>query len=627
MLPWNRLWLGVRLASVAVVFLVITPATHAYVDMAATLPRIILDSQKIAVIEVVDLKREKRGLILKEVRALKGELSTEPIRQVVASGEGATIPRQILTWATPGARALIFYSRNSALVCLGEGWYQVNSSGTGPWQLAKDRSDLPLAYHGSLSRLTESVERILAGKDAVLTVVAYGVDNEGASFDLALNRPNLPGLVRVQRIRANRNMPGTVMAASANPSYLIGPGPIDEGDLSILMQKLTSEDATVRAEAADDLRCLGRKAGKSVALLTPLLKDSSARVRFSAAAALLQINPRDTQPLDTLARGFESADKAERRMAAKSMGFGGAAVAPLVDKLAALLKDQDDAIQITALQALALLGPVAGSAATAVTPLLDNRELAVDAADALGRMGSAARSSLKRLAKLLSDDEPAFRWAAVRAMSQIGGEDAKPAVEFMIRMLPRATEMDRYNMMIYLSLLGPVAKDAENAIRTSGSRNPVLPTATLWAIEPDKSFPWLGGGRFGPGPGGPPGGFGGGGVNFATLIYENYVHELGERLRPAVRVLAQKIVDGTAGDVPQWGYKILATAPDMAIEILTPSLSHKELVQRERAIVALGYMGNAARTATNALKVAQSATANEREKRLIAWCLREISKE
>ena len=313
------------------------------------------------------------------------------------------------------------------------------------------------------------------------------------------------------------------------------------------------------------------------------------------------------------------------------MGLSGAAVAPLVDKLAALLKDDDEAVQVTALQALALLGPVAGSAAKAVVPLLETRELAVDVADALGRMGSAARPSLKRLAQMLSDNEPTFRWAAVRAMSQIGGDDAKPAVDFMIRTLPRATEMERYNMMIYLALLGPVAKDATEAIRTSGSRNPVLPTATLWAIEPDKSFPWLGGGRFGPGSGGPPGGFGGGGLgggaNFATLIYENYVHELGERLRPAVRVLAQKIIDGTAGDVPLWGYKILACAPDTAIEILTPSLLHKDLVKRERAVVALGYMGTAARNAAEPIKAALAATSNEREKRLIAWSLREIGKE
>jgi HEAT repeat protein len=418
-------------------------------------------------------------------------------------------------------------------------------------------------------------------------------------------------------------MPAMVMAASANPSYLFGHGSVDRDDIPALLEKLKSPDASVKSEAADDLRCLGRKANNAVAFLTPLLKDPSARVRCSAAAALLQINPRDTQAIDVLAASLQSADKTEQRIAIKASGLSGTAAAPLVENIVTFLRVEDEALQITALQALALLGPVAGNAVKSVTGLLDNRELAIDAADALGRMGPAARPSLKHLAQLLNDKEPAFQWAAVRAMSQIGGEDAKPAVDYMIRVMPRAPEMDRYNMMIYLALLGPVAKDAATVIRSSGSRNPVLPTATLWAIEPDKGFPWQGG-RFGPG-GGPPGG--GGGINFATLIYENYVHELGERLRPAVRVLAEKIADGTAGDVPQWGYKILACAPELSLEILTPSLTHKDLVMRERAVVALGYMGTTAKPALDSLKAAQTATTNEREKRLIGWCIREIGKD
>jgi HEAT repeat protein len=627
MFLWNRLWPGTRFLAFTLIFLGHSSPVHAYIDLAATLPRIISDSQKIAVVEVVDLKKEKRGLVLKEVRALKGDLSTELIRHVIASGEGGTIPRQILTWATPGARAVIFSSRNNALICLGEGWYQVTSSGTGPWQLAKDRPDLPLAFHGSLSRLAEGLERMLAGKDAVLTVVGHGIDNEGASFDLALNRPNLPGLVRVQRIRGNMNMPAMVMAATANGSYSIGPGSVDEEDLPALLAKLKSPDADIKAAAADDLRALGLKARKASESLTPLLKDQSARVRCSAAAALLQINPRDSQPVTILAHGLASADKTEQRLAIRAIGLSGAAAAPLVDKLAAFLKDEDEAFRISALQALALLGPAAGNAVGAVTSLLDNRELSVDAADALGRIGSAARPSLKRLAQLLVDKETSFQWAAVRAMSQIGGDDAKPAVDYMIRIMPKAPEMDRYNMMIYLALLGPVAKDAVASIRTSGSRNPILPTATIWAIEPEKSFPWQGGGRFGPGFGGPPGGFGGGKGDIATLIYENYVHELGERLKPAVRVLAKQIVEGTAGDIPPWGYKILSCSPETAIEILKPSLADKELVMRERATVALGYMGATAKPALESLKAALAATTNEKEKRLIGWSLREIGKE
>jgi hypothetical protein len=378
-------------------------------------------------------------------------------------------------------------------------------------------------------------------------------------------------------------------------------------------------------EAADDLRCLGHKAASAAAPLTEMLDNPSQHVRLSAAAALLQIDAKDARAMEVLARGLESADLAERRDAAKAIGLAGPATAALVEKLASLLKDPDESMRITALQAISMLGPAAAQAAGAVAPLLDDPALAIDAADALGRIGPAACPAMKRLAKMLSADRAAVRWAAVRAMSQIGGEEARPAVDFMVRALRGATEVEGYNMMIYFALLGPVAKDALPTIRGARIKNPVLASATAWAIESDKTLPWLGRGRFGgPGPGGPGGGPG---PDFAVLIYEAYVHELGDRLRPTARLLAGKIMDGTAGDVPIWGYKILTCAPDDVIQILAPHLADADIVKRERAAVALGRMGAAAAPATDRVKAAFGKASSDRENRLLAWCLREISRQ
>ena len=151
-----------------------------------------------------------------------------------------------------------------------------------------------------------------------------------------------------------------------------------------------------------------------------------------------------------------------------------------------------------------MLGPAAAQAAPAATPLLDNPELAVDAADALGRIGPAARPVPGALVKMLSSDQTAVQWAAVRAMAQIGGPEAHPAVDFMIRALPKASEVDGYNMMIYLALLGPVAHDAVDAIQSAHIKHPLLPWATRWAIAGGTNLPWQsgpsgGGGGFGPG--------------------------------------------------------------------------------------------------------------------------------
>ena len=620
-------------AIVAAAPLLLAVPSWGYVDLAPTLARIIGDSTKISVVEVGTFDRATRMLTLKEVRTLKGTASTDVVRHDVGPADGGAVPRQVKSWATPGSRGVLFASRTTSLVCTGEGWYLVRAVTPGAWKLGVDRPDLPLSYYGSVSRLTAAVDRLLHNQEAVITVVAYGADDQGASFDLALNRQNLPGSVRVQRILANLNMPASVAAASANPLYFIDAGVVSESDIPALIAELRATDAEDRAEAAEELQTLGRAARPAVAALTPLLADDSAFVRFASAAALLTINPKEKQPVEILAQGLAHTDASVRRDAARSAGFAGQNAAALVEKLAGLLKDPNEAVKITALQSITLLGPVAGKAFGAVAPLLDDPEYAVDAADALGRMRDAARPALKRLAVMLKSDKYAVRWAAVRAMSQIGGRDAHPAVDFMISEYRRGpTEVEGYNMMIYLALLGPVAQDAVPTIQSVRIKNGSLPPATMWAIAPDKTLPWIDGGARararqpdGFGPGGSL--FGGGNRGFGdlfTLIYEGYVRELGDRLRPAAGPLAKRIMDQTAGDVPAWGYEVLASGAEDALAVFLPHLGDAAMLSRERAIVAIGYMGPPAEAARDKLQAALAKSTNDHEKRMLEWALREI---
>ena len=194
-------------------------------------------------------------------------------------------------------------------------------------------------------------------------------------------------------------------------------------------------------------------------------------------------------------------------------------------------------------------------------------------------------------------------------MAQIGGPDAAPAVQFMIKQLPKASEADGYNMLIYLSLLGPVVKDALPAIRSSRVRNPILRQTAAWAIDPTAELPTVG--PFGD-------------ADFAQYILEAYVQELGDNLKPAALTLAKKIMAGKAGNVAGWGYKLLARFPDASLAILTPGLADNELVMRERAAVAIGYMGRAAKSARSQVAHALKTSNDERERLLLQWCLREL---
>ncbi len=517
----------------------------------------------------------------------------------------------------------MFQSRNTTLVCLGRGWYQVRRSGNDRWKISGERPDLPLAFYGSLPRLINGVERMLAGKDAVLTTVAYGAGDVATSIDLALHRTNLPGLVRVARINANLRMPPMVMAASANPAYLLGQGPVSEDELPALVKQLHSADEIQRAEAAEDLGWLKQKAKSAIEPLTGLLDDRASRVRFAAAAALLRISPSERKSLDVLAQGLSHKDAVVRRQAAEATGMAGLPAGELSKSLASLLKDDDTTVRDAALQAIATLGPAAADCSGVVIPLLDDPHVAINAADALGRMGRRVRPMPHGLVKMLSSDEAEIRWAAVRAMSQIGGDDAKPVVKFMVAALPKATTVETYNILVYIALLGPDAKDAAPAInRPRMMVNPMLAPAAKWAIDPNRGLPWRSGGPFGG-----PGMFGDDGPNLAKFIYEAYFHELGTRLAPTVDKLLDKLIDGSAGDVPTWGYGLLNCDTQRSLARLIPLLADNELRKRERAVVALGYMGSTAATAKADLTTALNKSTNEQEKRLIEWSVREIEGE
>ena len=120
--------------SLGVLCLGVVSQAWGYIDLAPTITKIIGDSQKISLVEVVGFNESTHVLTLKEVKALKGAAAQDPILHNVASSDGNIVPPAIVQWADTGARGVLFSSRTTALLCFGNGWYQAKSSG-GEWKL------------------------------------------------------------------------------------------------------------------------------------------------------------------------------------------------------------------------------------------------------------------------------------------------------------------------------------------------------------------------------------------------------------------------------------------------------------------------------------------------------------
>ena len=525
-----------------------------YVDLAPTIAKVINDSRAISVVQLAEFDRPKRTATFKEIKVLKGLAGQTPLIQPVAADEKAIIPRPILQWAEPGAQAVVFSSTRTALVCIGPYWYQLNASGSN-WKLGPERVELALTYCGTVSRLARGLETILGGGDAILTMMPHDVDRN-ASFDLALNRLAYPALVTLERVRANLKMPNTVWNVSNSPNYLIGLGPVDESDLPVVVGQLQNGDPAIRAGAAEDIRELtevvgAAKTASTVPALEKLLPDSSPRVRTAAAAAILRITHGHAAALKVLADALANTDAATRRDAANAASVTGRAGEPLVPTLAKLLKDSDD-VKFAALQAIGTLGPVALAARDAVVPLLNSPDDVIDAAEALGRMGPRARPIPPAMSKMLTSDQIGVRMAALRGMSQIGGKEALPAAEYIANNITTANEIDAFNMTEMLALIGPVAREPAIRIQSVPIPNPAVLSATNWAINAPGAFPWQDANIDDLG-------------DLFSFVWATYVLELGERLRPCALALAPQLMNDTAGDVPDWGYKILNAAPTESI--------------------------------------------------------------
>src|SRR5205814_1960618 len=122
-------------------------------DRAPTLGAILNDAQQIALVEVDRFSRDNAAVLINKVSDLKG-VGGDRYKLHLTRPQSTTIPRSLLQWAQPGQQAMLFVSRSTLLICLGQTWFQFNSSADGWWYLGVDRPELPLAYSGSLARLS-----------------------------------------------------------------------------------------------------------------------------------------------------------------------------------------------------------------------------------------------------------------------------------------------------------------------------------------------------------------------------------------------------------------------------------------------------------------------------------------
>ncbi|TAG19562.1 MAG: HEAT repeat domain-containing protein [Oscillatoriales cyanobacterium] len=199
-----------------------------------------------------------------------------------------------------------------------------------------------------------------------------------------------------------------------------------------LVKALTNSDVELRRRAAALLKKVSRSYWNSselskvktvVSQLIPLLQDSDAGVRSSAASSQLI-------PL------LQDSDAGVRSSAASALGNIGAEAKTAVPQLVSLLQDSDEGVCSSAASALGKIGAEAKTAVPQLILLLqdsDSSDVRKSAANALVSIAEA-KTAVPQLVLLLKDSDPNVRQSVASALGSIGAE-AKTVVPQLVSLL------------------------------------------------------------------------------------------------------------------------------------------------------------------------------------------------
>jgi HEAT repeat protein len=199
----------------------------------------------------------------------------------------------------------------------------------------------------------------------------------------------------------------------------------------LLIELLKHEQPALRTMAAETLGHLGPLAAPAVAALVERLKDTDAAVRGEALGALGDIGAAAKTATRAIIGSFEDPDEIVRQIAAEALGKMGPDAAVAAPALKRLVEGTNESLRLAGACALTRIRSgdeeVAKMSVPVLTPALDIDHPAVrrHAAEALGNLGTHARSAVPALRKALEDDDALVRRAAREALRKIGDEPTR----------------------------------------------------------------------------------------------------------------------------------------------------------------------------------------------------------
>jgi HEAT repeat protein len=237
-------------------------------------------------------------------------------------------------------------------------------------------------------------------------------------------------------------------------------GPQAQGALEVLKEALRDSDKSCRLLATVALEELGAGAKTAVPQLAKALGDKDQEVRNQASTALANIGP---DALPALQIMVEDEDWAVRLRGVQALASHGPQAEGLVPDLAKLLSDDVADVRLGAATTLAALGPAAKDAVPQLIDAMKDDRYAIQAAayQALGLVHADDEAGLLKTFRKLNAEH---RWAAPYHLKHFGPHP-RDAVKPLLKHLEHKDEGVRLAAALALAQIGPEAKEAIPALR------------------------------------------------------------------------------------------------------------------------------------------------------------------
>jgi HEAT repeat protein len=213
--------------------------------------------------------------------------------------------------------------------------------------------------------------------------------------------------------------------------------------------------AAVRQRALSALSKMGPDARAALPTLKEALQDRHTPCRLFAAIALSEMGEDAKAVIPDISRTLTDNDQGVRNQAAQALANLGDEALPA---LRIMVEDEDWAVRLGALQALAFHGPDAQALAPDMARLLtdDVPDVRAGAALALAALGPAAKEAVPQLLDALKDDRYPVQMAAYQALAWVHANDAPG----LLNLYRKINAQHHWATPYHLKQFGPNPTDA-----------------------------------------------------------------------------------------------------------------------------------------------------------------------